>query len=67
MNNVGGLDQLFRLAIGFASLAILFAVEETTLRWLFGIVALVGLGTGLAGYCPINRMLGLNTSTKEKK
>jgi Inner membrane protein YgaP-like, transmembrane domain len=67
MNNVGGLDRLFRLAIGFASLAILFAVEETALRLLLGIVALVGLGTGIVGYCPINRMLGLNTSAKDKK
>jgi len=65
--NVGGLDRLFRLAVGFASLAILFMIEGSALRWLFGIIAVVGLGTGIVGYCPINALLGLTTSAKTKK
>ncbi len=65
--NVGGLDRLFRVAVGFASLAIAFASSDTTLRLVFGLVAAIGLGTGLLGYCPINDKLGLNTSVKKGK
>jgi Inner membrane protein YgaP-like, transmembrane domain len=65
--NVGGLDRLFRLSIGFASSALAFTTEDLVLRITFGFVALIGLGTGLLGYCPINGILGLDTSTKKGK
>lgn len=65
--NVGGLDRLFRLSIGFASSAVVFATEDMALRITFGFVAVIGLGTGLLGYCPLNKMLGLDTSTKKDK
>ncbi len=62
--NVGGLDRLFRLGLGVFSLAILFAVEDTILRLVFGIVAIIGLVTGTIGYCPINDKLGMDTTKK---
>lgn len=62
--NVGGLDRFFRLGIGFWSLAIVLASEDTILRLIFGVVALTGLGTATTGYCPINAKLGLNTTEK---
>ncbi|HET6465007.1 MAG TPA: DUF2892 domain-containing protein [Nitrospiria bacterium] len=65
--NVGGLDRLFRLAVGFASSAIAYASEDMALRLLFGLVAIIGLGTGFLGYCPINHGLGINTSTQKGK
>lgn len=65
--NVGGLDRLFRLAVGFASAAIVYASEDTVLRLVFGLVAVIGLGTGFLGYCPINHRLGMNTATKKGK
>lgn len=65
--NVGGLDRLFRVAVGFASAAIAYATGDPALRLLFGLVAAIGLGTGLLGYCPINDKLGLNTSVKKGK
>ena len=65
--NVGGLDRLFRLAVGFASAAMAYAADDTALRLLLGLVAVIGLGTGVVGYCPINDKLGLNTSTKKEK
>jgi hypothetical protein len=65
--NVGGIDRLFRLAIGFASSAIVYASEDMALRLLFGLVAIIGLGTGLFAYCPINHGLGMNTATKKGK
>jgi len=63
--NVGGLDRFFRLGIGFFSLVIVLASEDTTIRLIFGVVALIGLGTATTGYCPINARLGLNTTTKK--
>ena len=65
--NVGILDRFFRLGIGFLSLAILFAAEDTVLRLLFGIVAIIGLITGTIGYCPINDKLGMDTTKKGGK
>jgi hypothetical protein len=63
--NVGGLDRFFRLGIGFLSLAIVMASEDTVLRLIFGVVALIGLATATTGYCPVNARLGLNTTDKK--
>jgi hypothetical protein len=65
--NVGGLDRFFRLGIGFLSLAIVFASEDSALRLIFGVVALIGLVTAATGYCPINARLGLDTTKKDHK
>jgi Inner membrane protein YgaP-like, transmembrane domain len=65
--NVGGLDRLFRLSIGFASAAVAYVTDDSALRIVFGIVAAIGLGTALLGYCPMNGMLGRDTSTKKGK
>jgi len=65
--NVVGLDRLFRLAVGFASAAFAYASEDTALRLVMGLMAVIGLGTGLLGYCPIKDKLGLNDSVKKEK
>lgn len=59
--NVGGLDRFFRFSVGFLSLGIAFAAGDWILRVVFGLVGLIGVGTALTGFCPINRILGLNT------
>jgi hypothetical protein len=63
--NVGGLDRFFRFGIGFLSLAVVLATEDTPLRLIFGVVALIGLATATTGYCPINAKLGINTTEKK--
>jgi hypothetical protein len=63
--NVGGLDRFFRFGIGFFSLAIVLASEDTALRLIFGVVALIGLATATTGFCPINSRLGINTTEKK--
>ncbi len=63
--NVGGLDRFFRLAVGFLSLAIAYASQDTLLQLIFGLVALLGLGTAITGYCPINARLGMDTTRKK--
>ena len=65
--NVGGVDRLFRFAVGFVSILGVWILEDLALRLVFGLVGLIGLGTSLGGYCPINHALGMNTAEKKKK
>ena len=65
--NVGRLDRVFRTSVGFASLAIAVAIDDALMRLVFALVALIGIGTGLLGYCPISDKLGIDTATKKSK
>jgi hypothetical protein len=64
--NVGGLDRFYRFGIGFLSLALVFVAESALLKILFALVALLGVGTSLVGYCPLNAKFGVNTVKKKK-
>ncbi|MEM1413268.1 MAG: DUF2892 domain-containing protein [Myxococcota bacterium] len=55
--NESNLDRGIRVALGIALLSLVFIGPKT----LWGLVGLVPLVTGLAGSCPIYRMLGLST------
>jgi len=55
---MGWPDRLFRFSVGFLSLAITTVLEGGVLPWVFGSVALYGIGTAVAGYCPILNALG---------
>ena len=57
--NVGGADRVVRIVagVGLLSLALLLDGEA---RW-WGLVGLVPLVTGLAGWCPIYPLLGFDT------
>jgi hypothetical protein len=65
-HNVGGLDRLFRLGIGVPSLVVAFVTDDLLLKFVFGLVAVVGLLTAAIGYCPINDKLNRNTAEKKK-
>jgi hypothetical protein len=65
--NVGGLDRFYRFGIGFLSLALVFVSESIALKALFAVAALLGIGTALMGYCPINAKFGVNTIKKKKE
>ena len=56
--NEGTLDRVVRVALGVALLALVFVGPQT---WL-GLVGVVPLVTGLVGYCPLYRVLGLSTA-----
>jgi len=56
--NVGTVDRFVRIAIGLVLLSLVVAGPQT----LWGLVGLVPLLSGLAGFCPIYRALGLSTS-----
>lgn len=57
--NEGSIDRVVRLLLGSFLLSLFFFGPRTWLG-LFGIVPLV---TGIVGFCPIYRVLGLSTRT----
>lgn len=56
--NVGSTEQIARLALGAAALAAASRTDGWQRIALAGI-GISGIGTGLAGYCPINEALGV--------
>ena len=65
-NNVGRLDRLFRFSVGFLCLAIAFIAGDVLLRMLFGLVSVVLIGTSVIGFCPLNKWVGLDTTSNKK-
>jgi hypothetical protein len=55
--NEGTIDRALRIALGLAMLALVFVGPKT---WL-GLVGLVPLVTGMVGFCPLYRVVGLRT------
>ena len=59
--NVGGLDQMARIAAGVVLIALtLFGV----VGW-WGWIGVVPLATGLMGWCPFYPLLGLNSCPRK--
>lgn len=56
-SNVGGLDRILRIVIGLA----LIALTLTGTIGLWGWIGAVPLATAAMGFCPLYRVLGLNT------
>ena len=57
IHNEGTIDRSVRIVIGLALLALVFVGPKT---WL-GFVGLVPLLTGVAGFCPLYRVIGVRT------
>jgi len=55
--NEGTLDRLLRVAAGLVLLSLVFVGPQT----LWGLIGIVPLLTGLAGYCPAYSLLGIKT------
>lgn len=58
--NEGTVDRIARVVLGVLLLALVFVGPKTWLGW-FGVIPLV---TGLVGFCPLYRLLGLKTTTR---
>lgn len=56
--NEGTLDRAIRVVLGLGLLAMAVVGPKTWLGW-FGIVPLV---TGLVGFCPLYRLVGIRTT-----
>lgn len=57
MRNEGTIDRLVRMTLGLALIALVFMGPQTPLGWL----GLVPLLTGLVGFCPLYRLIGVNS------
>lgn len=55
--NEGMIDRVIRVVVGLVLLALVFVGPQTAWGWI-GVIPLV---TGLIGFCPLYKILGLST------
>jgi hypothetical protein len=55
--NEGTIDRALRIIAGLVLIALVFVGPQTAWGW----VGIVPLATGLVGFCPLYRLLGINT------
>ncbi|MBI5136048.1 MAG: DUF2892 domain-containing protein [Nitrospirae bacterium] len=55
--NVGTLDRAARAILGIGLVSIVFVGPQTPWGW----IGVILLGTALAGWCPLYRVLGIRT------
>lgn len=65
--NVGGVDRGFRIVAGIVLLALVFVLKSEDGLWLWGLVGIVPLATGLMNWCPAYSLFGASTCSVEKK
>ena len=59
--NEGGLDRILRVLVGALLIALPFVWQVSALTWTGLAIGAVLLVTGLVGFCPAYRLLGLRT------
>ncbi|PID42551.1 MAG: hypothetical protein CSB48_10085 [Proteobacteria bacterium] len=57
MKNEGTIDRVIRVVVGLILLSLVFVGPMTPWGW----IGLVPLATGLIGFCPLYKLIGLNT------
>jgi hypothetical protein len=57
MTNEGTIDRAVRIVLGLGVISLAFVGPRTP--WAY--VGIVPLATGLLGFCPLYRVLGINT------
>ncbi len=55
--NAGTIDRSIRVLLGLVLISLVFVGPQTPWGWI-GVVPLV---TGLIGYCPVYKLVGINT------
>ena len=55
--NEGTLDRALRIIAGLVLLSLVFVGPQT----MWGLIGIVPLATGLIGFCPLYRIVGLST------
>jgi len=61
MKNIGNVDKWLRILIGIIGVALVFFGPATAWGWL-GLVPLI---TGLINFCPLYKILGINSLTSK--
>lgn len=64
--NVGGIDRVLRIAVGAALLAAFFLMPGSGFRWVFVVLGVVALGTGLMKTCPLYSIFGFSSCPLRK-
>ena len=57
LKNEGKIDRTLRVLVGLALLSLTVVGPQS----LWGLIGIVPLLTGLVGFCPLYRVLGINT------
>lgn len=57
LTNESAIDRALRVVLGIVVLSLVIAGPKT----LWGLLGLVPLATGLVGFCPLYRLLGIST------
>ena len=60
--NEGNVDRLIRVIVGLGLLSVVFVGPAT----MWGLIGIVPLATGLIGFCPLYKILGLTTCPIKK-
>jgi hypothetical protein len=60
--NEGLADRLIRIAVGLVILSLAFVGPQTP----WGYLGLVPLATGIVGFCPLYRLIGIDTCTARR-
>ena len=55
--NIGNVDRLLRFIVGAGLLSLTFVGPQS----LLGLIGLIPLLTSMVGFCPLYKILGLNT------
>ena len=63
MKNEGTIDRAIRTVVGLAILSLVFIGPKS----LWGLLGIIPLITGLVGFCPMYKVLGLNTCPLQKQ
>ncbi|HEY6006104.1 MAG TPA: DUF2892 domain-containing protein [Anaeromyxobacter sp.] len=63
MTNEGTLDRFIRIVIGIALLSLTVAGPKS----MVGLVGIVPIVTGLVGFCPLYRLMGVSTCPVSQK
>lgn len=67
ITNEGTNDRLIRIIVGFISLAAGLTVLTGLSQTIAIIIGILGLFTGLKGFCLLYRLLGISTINRRKK
>ena len=59
--NEGSIDRIARVVVGAGILSLVFVGPQTPWGW----IGLIPLVTGVAGWCPLYSLLGLNSCAKK--
>ena len=63
MKNEGMIDRSIRVILGVVLISLVFVGPQSAWGWL-GLVPLI---TGIIGFCPLYKIIGLNTCPLDRK